>query len=111
MAVFIVSMCEFSSVLVFSLLLQESQAPVIPAASVDAPGAPCPLERGPSGTRLSSLAAALRHFPRVGGSVRSLRCTMSWTGHQMAHCPLAFLFTYCLYLFSCLTLNLLLGIV
>ncbi|GAA6090725.1 protein-methionine sulfoxide oxidase mical3a isoform X12 [Tachysurus ichikawai] len=86
---------------------KESQAPVIPPASVDAPGLPCPVERGPSGTRLSSLATVLCS---VGGSVCSLRRTVSWTGHQMAHCPLAFLFTYCLYLFSCLTLNLLLNI-
>lgn len=107
---YIISVCKFTSALFVSLFPQESQAPVIPAVCVDAPGAPCPVERGPSGTHLSSLAAVLRHFPRVGGSMCSLRRTMSWTGHQMAHCPLAFLFTYCLYLFSCLTLNLLLNI-
>ncbi|KAM9481275.1 protein-methionine sulfoxide oxidase mical3a isoform 17-T18 [Clarias gariepinus] len=35
---------------------KEAQSPVIPAASVDAPGAPCPVERGPSVPELNGVA-------------------------------------------------------
>lgn len=88
--------------------------------TVDAPGramaAAAPsAEHQPSGTPLSSLAVAVapcRLAMGVGVSMRILRRTLSWTCHQVAHNPLdsPFLCTYCIYLFCCFTINVLLNL-
>lgn len=101
-------------------LLQENQAPQTPTATVDAPGramaAAAPsAELQPSGTTLSSLAvvaAPCRLAMGVGVPLRTLRRTLSWTCHQVAHNPLdsPFLCTYCIYLFCCFTINVLLDL-
>lgn len=99
---------------------QENQAPQTPTATVDAPGrataAAAPsAELQPSGTPLSSLAAVAapcRLAMGVGVPLRTLRRTLSWTCHQVAHNPLdsPFLCTYCIYLFCCFTINVLLNL-
>ena len=101
--------------------LQENREPQTPTATVDAPGrataAAAPLaELQPSGTPLSSLAvvaAPCRLAMGVGVlPLRTLRRTLSWTCHQVAHNPLdsPFLCTYCIYLFCCFTINVLLNL-
>lgn len=80
---------------------QERQAPLPGPVSVDAPGQAIvgvpPAERRPSGTPSGTLT-------------RSLHRALSWTCQQVVLHPLdsPFLCTYCLYLFSCFTLNMLL---
>ncbi|KAG7214910.1 hypothetical protein INR49_005185 [Caranx melampygus] len=99
---------------------KENQAPQTPTVTVDAPGramaAAAPsAELQPSGTPLSSLAVAVapcRLAMGVGVPLRTLRRTLSWTCHQVAHNPLdsPFLCTYCIYLFCCFTINVLLNL-
>lgn len=100
------------------LPMKENQAPKIGVAAVDAPGramaAAAPSsELPPSGTLLSSLAVvdAPCHLAEgVGVPLRTFRRALSWTCHQVAHNPLGspFLCTYCIYLFCCFTINVLL---
>lgn len=102
------------------LPLQENQAPKSGMATVDAPGramaAAAPsAELPPSGTPLSSLAVAAapcRLAKGVGVPLRTLCRTLSWTCHQVALNPLdsPFLCTYCIYLFCCFTINVLLNL-
>ncbi|XP_076589032.1 protein-methionine sulfoxide oxidase mical3a isoform X2 [Chaetodon auriga] len=99
---------------------KENQAPQTPTATVDAPGravaAAAPsAELQPSGTPLCSLAvvaAPCRLAMGVGVLLRTLCRTLSWTCHQVAHNPLdsPFLCTYCIYLFCCFTINVLLNL-
>lgn len=100
--------------------MQENQTPQTATTTVDAPGramaAAAPsADLQPSGTRLSYLAVAAapwRLAVGVGVQLGTLRRTLSWTCHQVAHNPLdsPFLFTYCIYLFCCFTINVLLSL-
>lgn len=105
--------------------MQENQAAQSPTATVDAPGrattataagAAAPsAELQPSGTPLSSLAAVAAPYRLVTGTgarLRTLRRTLSWTCHQVARNPLdsPFLCTYCIYLFCCFSINVLLNL-
>ncbi|KAM7002839.1 protein-methionine sulfoxide oxidase mical3a isoform 3-T3 [Tautogolabrus adspersus] len=99
---------------------KENQEPRSPTATVDAPGramaaAASSAELQPSGTPLSSLAVTAvpsRLARGVGVPLRTLRRTLSWTCHQVAHNPLDFPFlcTYCIYLFCCFSINVLLNL-
>ncbi|KAK1887262.1 Protein-methionine sulfoxide oxidase mical3a [Dissostichus eleginoides] len=99
---------------------KENQAPQTPTATVDAPGramaAVSPsAELQPSGTPLpflDALAAPCRLVRGVGVQLCDLRRTLSWTCHQVARNPLdsPFLCTYCIYLFCCFSINVLLNL-
>lgn len=113
-------LCDTFLVLTSVSLLQEIQAPQTPTATVDAPGravaASSPsAELQPSGTPLFSLAVAVvpcRLALGLGVLLSTLRHTLSWTCYHVAHNPLdsPFLCTYCIYLFCCLTINVLLNL-
>lgn len=99
---------------------QENQMPLTPIQTVDAPSrvpaAAAPsAEIPPSGTRFSSVdvvAVSCRLAVGVGVPLRALRRSLSWTCHQVALNPLdsPFLCTYCIYLFCCFTVNVLLSL-
>lgn len=94
-------------------LFQEAQAadPVTVDSSGRPPSALAPVERRPSGSPLSSLGVALGLCRGVGGSLRSLRHAATAAYHQVAPplpLDLSFLCTYCAFLFTYYTLNLLL---
>lgn len=101
-------------------LLQEIQSPQTPMTAVDAPGramaaASPSAELQPSGTPLSSLAVAVvpcRLALGLGVLLSTLRHTLSRTCYHVAHNPLdsPFLCTYCIYLFCCFTINVLLNL-
>ncbi|KAG7275951.1 hypothetical protein CRUP_037242 [Coryphaenoides rupestris] len=73
---------------------------------------PLPPPPQSSGTPLSPVAVATRPgHPALAASLgTSLRRTLSWSCHQVAHQPLDSLFlrAYCIYLICCVTLNALL---
>lgn len=89
--------------------------------TVDAPGramvaAAAPsAELQPSGIRFSlvdAVAVPCRLAVSAGVPLRTLRRTLSWTCQQMAHNHLdsPFLYTYCIYLLCCFTVNILLNL-
>ncbi|KAK6318030.1 hypothetical protein J4Q44_G00113210 [Coregonus suidteri] len=108
---------------------RENQASLPAVVTVDSPGrgemaSPSPTERRTSGTPTSPLSSPLAVVPLprlaplarargVGeGPLRTLRRTLSWTCHQVELNPLdsPFLYTYCIYLVCCFTLNALLNL-
>ncbi|KAL2093732.1 hypothetical protein ACEWY4_011044 [Coilia grayii] len=89
----------------------QAAAPVTVDAGGGPPSALAPAERRPSGSPLSSLGAALGLCRGVGGSLRSLRHAATAAYHQVAPplpLDLSFLCTYCVFLLTYYTLNLLL---